>query len=84
MIKLNLFEYAVENYSVYPTILGFNYLDQVKSTPGLVDELNSYEFVFVSSDYGVPIPGCEAIQFLTGCRLLLSYHGDMDVDFCQL
>jgi hypothetical protein len=63
---MNLFEYAVANYSVYPTILGFNYLDQVKSTPGLVDELNSYEFVFVSSDYGVPIEGCDAIQMLTG------------------
>jgi len=60
---MNLFEYAVKHTSTYPNILGYHYRDVI--TPELLNELNKHEFVFVSSDYAVPIDGYNGFQFMT-------------------
>ena len=62
---MSLFDYVLEHYGVYPHCLGYNYLNDVVKDPGLVDKINNHDFVFVSSDYAVPIEGCESKQFMT-------------------
>lgn len=65
---MGLFEFVKNNCSCYPDVLGYHYIaDILETNPPKVslDELNDYEFVFVSSDFAIPIPGFVGFQFMT-------------------
>lgn len=59
---MNLCKHVMENYSVYPRVLGYHYQKEIELDKKLLDEINSYEFVMINSDFGTPILDCEAIQ----------------------
>ena len=70
---MSLFDYVLEHYSVYPHCLGYNYIQEIENNPQLVDLINSYHFVFVSSDFAVPIYGNVAYQFMTSAESQSSF-----------
>ena len=66
---VNLFEWAIgEGYLVYPEILGYHYIEDIQRHPGMLDEINCYDMVFISSDHADPIPGCRAVQMMTSAE----------------
>jgi hypothetical protein len=65
---MGLFEFVKSHCSCYPEVLGYHYLADIYEThpPKVpIDDLNKYEFVFISSDFAFPIPGFVGFQFLT-------------------
>jgi hypothetical protein len=68
---MNLFEYASTKCKVHPEILGYYYMNNL--TPNKLNELNKSDFVFISSDFAVPILGCTAKQFMTSAEYPDSY-----------
>jgi len=62
---MNLFDYAKQNYSVYPEMLGYFYMDRIIDSFDIIDEINKYDFVFVASDFDNGIPRCKANQIMT-------------------
>lgn len=57
----SLFEHVKNNYNTYPSILGYYYLQN------LPENLNEYDYLFVSSDYSIPAP-TSACQMMTSAE----------------
>ena len=62
---MNLFEYVKANYSCYPELLEYHYIDKIIENFSMIDEINKYDFVFVASDFDNGIPKCKATQMMT-------------------
>lgn len=63
---MDLFSYALEHYHTYPHLLGYYYMNDL--TLDIIKEINTYDFVFISSDFAIPIPQCKALQFMTSAE----------------
>jgi hypothetical protein len=57
-----LFDRLLEDYNIYPNVLGYDYFQ--KPIPS---DLSSYDYVFIHSDFGFPIK-CNIVQLHTGAE----------------
>jgi hypothetical protein len=63
-MSYSLLNHVRKHFSVYPAVLGYHYLNPLPQ----VEEINKYGFVFISSDFSAPIPGCTAVQMMTSAE----------------
>jgi len=68
MIKMSLFDCVKEDFRVYPEVLGYYYATDIAEHPEKLEAINLHDFVFISSDYAMPIPGCEAHHVMTSAE----------------
>jgi len=71
-----LFEHVKQNYSTYPEILGYFYLNDPPK------DLDTYDYVFISSDGSAPLP-TSAIQMMTSAEEKGTYMW-LEKDFSDL